>query len=269
MYLFIDDYKTTSGAFIKNDFFSYGGLLVKKEKLKELETRFNSVKDSYNIPAYLPLKWNFKDTSSMKMYRSFKKHKLWKETLPISKDIRMDILRLLAEVDAKVIFACFRKLKRTKILPNKLSQWALTNIIQRAYFETTPIEIIIDWEDKERNLLSESYLWPYYFGKGRHDETFLPYCMNNLQSGNPYISYSVTIYNPFLQIADIAVGCCGNFVGCCLKGNNRPLAVETFEVLVKSIRGYKSGNIFSWGFLISPSEDKVRVERELIKLGFL
>lgn len=269
-HLFIDNYETTSGKLLNiHDIFSYGGLLIEDAKLKTIENRFNEIKRNYNIPSYLPLKWNFKDDKLRKVYEKSRQIELWKKIIPLSKEIRKDVIRILTENELKVIFSSFRKLPTAEISVINLYQCALTNILQRAFFDSSDIEIIIDWEDKFRDYLSRAHFWPYYFDNGIHGETFLRDCLSNLKMSKPYSSFSITIHNPFLQIIDIATGCCGSFVECCVKGKEDKFIFDSFTALAKSIRGYNQKQLFSWGFLIKPAQDKEVVEKKLLELGVL
>jgi len=110
-------------------------------------------------------------------------------------------------------------------------------------------------------------MFPYYSGKGLNDEQFdcKEICRNI-----SFISYSVTIYNPFLQIADMIIGACGAFLNFALRGDrNKQKAKQYFIPIIPLIRGFDNRNceqIFSRGLMIKPDEDKELVKDKFYEL---
>jgi len=258
LYFFGDNYECELGKIFSRNIFCYGGFLIKKENLKEFEIRFQQIKkDKYSIPEFLPLKWNLLDTKLKKMYEAHNQLSLWKDIKDKSKEIRLDVINLLKDFDIKIIFCNFRQLGLQK--KQNLIQWAFTNIIQRAFFESQTLQIILDWDAEIRDIFFESHLYPYYFGRGKDNETFYPACLQNIKTSIPFICFSSTLFNPFLQVADMLVGCCGSFIEFAFKNKNENLVKYLFPSLIPSIRGYKEGQVFSWGFIVKPREDEQQV----------
>jgi hypothetical protein len=259
LYFFGDNYECKLGTILSHNIFCYGGFLIKKEKIKDFEKSYTQIKtDKYKIPEWLPLKWNLLDTNLKKFYEANNQLSLWNNIKDKSKELRFDVINVLKDFDIKVIFCSFRELGLRRIKHN-LIQWAFTNILQRAFFESQSLEIVLDWDTEIRDTFFKSYLYPYYFSQGKSGETFFPICLQNIKNTVPFISFSSTLYNPFLQVADIVVGCCGSFIEYVLKNKNESLVKQLFPSLIPSIRGYKDGDIFTWGFIVSPENDKLLV----------
>ena len=258
MYFFGDNYETSINR-SQQEVFCYGGYLIGKKYLKSLEENYNRIKEKYEIPHYLPLKWNLKDTSLSKIYEVNNSGDLLDEIKNCEEgDIREDILNSLSNFQVTVVFSGFREL-REETEKEDLLKWSFTNILQRISYEkkaNSYIDIVLDRDQEHFNLFCETYMFPYYFRKGINNEQFDCQAISN---NTPFISYSVTIFNPFLQIADIIIGACGAFLNYALKNKEKQKAVKYFKPIIPLVRGfdnYQSEQIFSRGLLIKPDLDK-------------
>lgn len=259
MYFFADDLKTTSDSHVScHDIFCYGGYLIKKENIKHLEQLINETKIQYEIPIDMPIKWNFKDNRIRKYYEQKGKSELLSKIIEKSYEIRKTLLFKVQQSGIKIIISGFREL-RSEQDRQSLFEWSFTNILQRIPFEQPQesnfINIILDWEQEDKNLFMNCFSHPYYHGKGLNNESFLSYCLERIQQSLPYISFSGTLYNPFLQLVDIIIGSCGAFLDYVFKNKDQRLAQEIFPFVIPMLRGYGMGDIFSWGLLIKPIED--------------
>jgi len=268
MYFFGDNYEAVIGK-SKPDIFCYGGFLISKENLKPLEECCYQIKDNYSIPNHLPLKWNLKDTSLTKFYEENNSIELLEKIRNCEKgDIREDILKSLSDFQIKILFSGFREL-RTKTKKAELLEWSFTNILQRLSYEKKEenyINIVLDRDKENYNLFCKTYAYPYYFEKGIHNEHFnCTKICNNL----PFISYSVTIYNPFLQIADLVIGACGAFLKYALKDREKQNAYKYFKPIVPLLREFDPNNLgqlLQRGLIIKPEEDKELVKNKLFEI---
>lgn len=268
MYFFGDNYEASIDK-PQQEVFCYGGYLIEKEYIKPLEEFYYEIKENYNIPNYFPLKWNLKDTTLTRFYIERNCIKLLEEIINCKKgNIREDILKGLKDFSIKIIFSSFREL-REKTEKSDFLKWSFTNILQRISYEKKEdsyIDIILDRDKEYCSLFCETYMFPYYFGKGLNGEQFdCKEICNNV----PFISYSVTIYNPFLQIADMIIGACGTFLNFALRNRNKQKAKQYFIPIIPLIRGFDNHNceqIFSRGLMIKPDEDKELVKDKFYEL---
>ncbi len=268
MYFFGDNYETSINK-PQPEVFCYGGYLIEKEDIKSLEEFYYGIKKNYKIPYHFPLKWNLKDTILTKFYEEENYGNLLGEIINCKRgNIREDILKGLQNFKIKIIFSGFRELRK-KTGKSDFLKWSFTNILQRIFYEkkeNSYIDIILDREEEYFNLFCSTYTKPYYFRIGLNDEQF---DCKKIQDNTPFISYSVTIYNPFLQIADMIIGACGTFLNFALKDRERQKAEQYFKPIISLIRGFNDGNcekIFSWGLLIKPDQDKELVKGKFYEL---
>jgi len=272
VYFFADDIQANSNKSpVGCDIFYYGGFLVKENEVKILENKIKEVKNRFNIPSYLPLKWNLKDSRLVKFYKKHGKQDILQKIIPSSYEIRKYLLRNISESNIKIIISGFRSLK----LFNKSNRvqcltWAFTNILQRVPFEQSGdspfVKFILDWEGNNRDVFLSTYHRPYHEKIGCNGETFYPPCIEKICNGLPFISFSSTLYNPFLQLADIIVGACSAFLEYAYKDKDPKLAKEIFPLVAPKIRGFSDGDIFSWGFLVRPERDKHLIERKFYEI---
>jgi hypothetical protein len=268
MYFFGDNHETSVGK-PEPEIFCYGGYLISKENLKPLEECYYQIKDNYQIPHHLPPKWNLKDKSLSKFYEEYNSVKLLEKIMYSEKrDIRKDILKCLSDYQIKILFSGFREL-RTKTQKAELLEWSFTNILQRLSYEKRDencINIILDRDKESYKLFCETYMYPIYFQKGIQGEYF--HC-KKICKNIPFITYSVTIFNPFLQIADIIIGACGSFLKYALKDKEKQNAFKYFKIIIPLIRGFESTNIdqlFQRGLMIKPLEDEELVKDKIIEI---
>jgi len=262
MYFFGDNYEASKEK-PEHEIFCYGGYLLKKNELKDIEKYYYKIKKEYNIPRDLPIKWNLKDVNLKKIYMERGQEKLLGEIIKNSNDIREKILSFLSDFSVELIFCSFREL-REKTKKIDFIEWSFTNILQRIFYKNKRINIVLD-RDEYINNLSKTYFSPYYLKKGINGEDFYENCIKNICNSLPFISFSVTVYNPFLQIADIIIGACGNFLKNTIKNIENKQVKKCFLSIIPKIRGYPN-KIFEYGFLIHPSEDKGIIQMKFNEL---
>lgn len=270
MYFFGDDYEASINK-PQHEIFCYGGYLVYKEEIKDLEQFYYKIKSNYHISNYLPLKWNLKDTNLKNFYKDENKDALLYEVIHEKNgDIRKDVLNGLKKFQIKIVFSGFREL-RAETKKSDFLKWSFTNILQRISFdknENHNIDIILDRDKENCDLFCKTYHHPYYFREGINEEEFL---CKNICNNLPFISYSVTIYNPFLQIADMIVGACGSFLDYALKNRNRQKAKKYFKPIIPLIRGFDEKDfdkIFERGLIIKSVLDKEPIKSKIIELYY-
>jgi len=266
MIFYGDDTEFVSHPSIRKsqDVFCVGGFGIKDFKsIRKIDELIESVKIAYKVPPDLPLKWNMKDTKVEKLYIGKGCDKLYKHILKDFDDIRIDIMRELPKLNIRVIVSSIRNLDSQP--KNQLYEWGFTALLQRFGLSAAgePVNfIILDWESERRDVYCEIYQNGYYKGKGRRGEAYFSGPLRNLPA-IPYLSFSVTVYNPILQLADFIVGCTGDFLKMCYGGRSNKKVKTFFPFIKECFDRSPSGEILKWGLIVQPRNDEGIVERNL------
>ena len=253
-FFFLDDAYVETGQSVA---FGYGGFFVDINKLNEIKNNIEKVKLEHNIDPWIPVKWNFSDDlKKFFMKYSGKGDQGWKQIKEKSKEIRLDLLKNCREIS--IIFSVFAAQKGYE--KNELKNWMIENLFQRIglNMQATSLNIIVcDFEhekSKAKQILEKEYFNAYYKAEN--------YLSGPLQGRGafPSLTYSSTYYNPFLQLADIIVGCMRELVKGWLSGNNKQsgqlkLAIECFQHLKDSfVKKPTTGEIFRFGIISRPKD---------------
>lgn len=263
MIFFGDDIEFVSGASTTSsqDVFCIGGFGIKGiDTIQKVEQAIESVKYNYKIPPDLPLKWNMKDTKVEKLYKEKGQQKLLSKVVQQSPSIRKEIISKLPDLGIRAIVSITRNLKTwLKNQPkNQLYEWGFTALLQRFGMASKgdPISLVVlDWESERRDIYCKTYQSGYYKGTGRRGETFFSGPLQNLPA-IPYLSFSVTVYNPLLQLADLIVGYAGTLIEWCYTGKNEKVVKEFFPYMKRCFDKSPSGELLGWGLTIQPKTDR-------------
>jgi hypothetical protein len=204
-----------------------------------------------------------KDNKVKKLYMEGGNNNLWKQIIRHSDEIRMDIMRELNKLDIRCIVSSIRRLGSQS--KNQLYEWAFTALLQRFGLSARgePVNfIVLDWESERRNLYCEVYQNAYYKGKGKGGEQYFSGPLRNLPA-IPYLSFSVTVYNPILQLADFIVGCTGDFLKACYTEKLNKKAKTFFPFVANCFDKSPTGQILKWGLIVQPRDDESVIKRNL------
>lgn len=273
MIFFGDDTEFVSrkSAASLQDVFCIGGFGISSiDSIPKLEQLIESVKSDYGIPPDLPLKWNMRDTKLEQLYKEKKQEKLLKKARQESASMRKEIIARLPELGVRVIVSSMRNLKTwlRNEPKNQLYEWGFTAFLQRFGLASKgdPVSfIVLDWESDRRDIYCGAYQNGYYKGTGRMGE---PYISGPLQSlpVMPYLSFSVTVYNPLLQLADFVVGYAGTLIAWCYTGRNEQIAKAFFPYMRECFDKSPRGEIVGWGLVIQPKIDKTMIRQKIRSL---
>jgi hypothetical protein len=263
MIFFGDDIEFVSRASVttSQDVFCIGGFGIKSiDSIANVERVIESVKSTYGVPPDLPLKWNMKDTKVEQLYKEKGQEKLLTKARQQSTHIRKEIISKLPDLGIRVIVSSTRNLKTwLKNQPkNQLYEWGFTALLQRFGLASKGDPhsfIVLDWESERRDIYCKTYQNGYYKGTGRAGEQYFIGALRNLPA-IPYLSFSVTIYNPLLQLADFIVGYTGDLIEWCYTGKNEAVVKNFFPYIRECFDKSPSGEILGWGLVIQPKTDK-------------
>jgi hypothetical protein len=229
-----------------------------------IEELIDSVKVAHDIPVDLPVKWNMKDNKVKKLYREKGQEALLKQISADFDDIRKEIMQELPQLGIRIIVSSIRNLGQTK---NQLYEWGFTALLQRFGLSAktrgeTINFIVLDWEEEKRDVYCEVYQRAYSVGRGRGEEPYLSGPFKNIPA-IPYLSFSVTVYNSLLQLADFVVGCTGDFLKSCYTGRNNRNVRRFFPFIRECLERSGGGQILNWGLIVQPRGDRIIVNKNL------
>lgn len=247
----------------KPDIFVYGGYFIDQARLAEFQARIVQIKESYGLIWHAPVKWNMRDTALRQFYDE--DHWLgqyvfdlaWSNSVPI----RRDLLALLGEFDATVmVSARYDKSKNPEELAT-YSTWAFENLLQRMGMmaqsrypnkDYPGFQIVADWPSGAlEKRMFDIYLGGYHFGHG-------------ITTGQSYFSgplkqygfadsllHASTLHSGPLQVADMVVGCCRDFIHWAWKGERRQRIDGLFDLLISHFYCDPQGMVHNYGFKLA------------------
>lgn len=261
MFLFVDDTEfKLKGVNDRDEYIqAFGGFVVSQTSLRFAEQIIDSTKNAYQIPLNLPLKWNLRDKKSE--YIAAIGEESFIAILAQFDEIRMSIFSQFAQVDAKVLVSFNRYILQTHYQMG--SKITFENLLQRfgLILQSNPNDTVnlvaVDRDNARINLLCEVYDDAYRMGTGFHSGPLSSYSI-------PYLSFSLSVFNPLLQLADLLLGCTSYFVRSALTGTpNRTEFAEMFELILPKFNKDSAGNILQSGLVLSTSMDKSKINAAL------
>jgi hypothetical protein len=269
MILYGDNSEFVSTSLRKHDVFCVGGFLTPLDEVKKIEKVVDNIKLSHEIPLDLPLKWNMKDEKLKRLYKTRSKENEWKNLIRKSKEWREDLLKELSSLKFEIIVSGARKLGVTP--KREVCSILFTNLLQRYSLELKnnpdvgPHFLVFDWEDEIRDAYCEIFSDAYHKGSGPKGERFFSGQIKELGYALPYLSFSVCIYNPLLQVADIIIGCYTSFFEYCFKNKNEALIKKLFPYIKQKTRRSPTGELLRWGIIFRPEDDERIIKQKLNK----
>jgi hypothetical protein len=256
MFLFLDDsdfkYENNNTRFCQ----CFGGFLIDPKDVHSVESILDSVKAAHGIPSNLPLKWNFKDKKAE--YVAVIGKERYEEILSTEVDqIRESIFEGFAKLNVKIIVSVGEYYQQDR--QSQAAEFTYTNLLQRygmvlrEYAKDQLNLIVMDRDHKRSDQFCKIYDEAYRTASGYHS--------GPLHSASiPYLSFSVSTYNPLLQMADLIVGCTAKFLRHTLEGTEiRPHTLNMFKTLLPKFRKSPSGSIAQWGLVMTNSVERVKV----------
>ena len=224
----------------------------------ELHSIVTAAKQSVGLEVWMPIKWNF-DRRMEDFYRMYLRsnnfHQAWQNIKKRSHFIRKNfLLHILQHTELKLFFSV--TLFKSEDEKNQSLEWTITNLFQRIGLNVSSelINIVMcDFmhpKDIRKKLLESAWFNAFYKGQG--------YFSGSLEQLGvfPAISYSSTLINPFLQIADLIVGGLTDLIKTWLR-NEAPkeLMRELFPSLYQHfVANPKTKRIGRYGFVFGGRE---------------
>jgi hypothetical protein len=272
MFYFGDDSSCSSGGTKLQDVFLFGGFYVDRKLSKSLEKRIAEIKVKFGSTADLPLKWNFKDLYPT--YYAAGKAALLKALLAKSDEIRLEMVRLLDEFHATVLIAGIRGHSLQDLKTRReYHAWALTMILQRLGFvcgredssDVLRIQVTLDWPGGDIQKSHFAVFHKAYHDGLSHDGMQFKSGPLRAKGFSPALEYSSTEHNPLLQLADMMLGVCADFVKWSFTGRGVARLREMFPIVFRRLRSATPYyDEFTTGFVIAPHEFRRHIRQKYV-----
>jgi hypothetical protein len=270
MFLFADNSEFASPHESKQDIFCMGGFFASSETIKEIEKILGEVKKSYSVPESLPLKWNMRDDKVTKIYEECNAKDKLSILTSESDKWREKIFENFSKLDIKLIVSGMRRLgERTS--KEEVCKMLFINLIERVIREWQKCsneyinQIVLDWEEKLRDIYCNIYSQMYYYGKT--DKSFPLPPLQQQNNASSALNFSVCVFNPLLQAADLIIGCYRAFFEYCFKDSNKEVVKKLFPYIKGKTISDPNDNPLGWGIIFRPASDKDKIMLKLIELG--
>ena len=250
------------------DIFIFGGFFVRQAYLVDLQRRIAEVKVAYGLPWYAPVKWNMKDKGLQEFYSPdyMLNPDLAVYLRKISDDLRQDLLALLEEFDAKVLISGRYDISRNPATHSDYYAWAFENLLQRVGLmaqglreqgaEVTGTTLVVDWPQRgiDKSLFN-LYYGGYHFGRGlesRQDYFSGPLRQYHFAES---LVHGSTLHSGPLQLADLVVGCCRDFLAWAIKGTKIQKIQGIFDLLIPLFYRDAQGRLNGCGFKVAKANN--------------
>jgi len=241
------------------DILLFGGVVVDSSQVGKLSEALNKVKVRYRPECDFPLKWNMKDLKEW--FSKTLTDDLYQRIEKESRDWRKEIFEGLVSLDFKIVISCllaFGTARNTlKSKRQDVSQFTFSNGLMRFALlvkeaGADSADVILDWPDKgNRAPFDDEYRSAYLSGSG--------YLSGNLRKigFSDSLLYSNMRECAILQLSDMVVGACREFVEFALDKRDRGQGVEMLSVLKGKFRGAPD-RIIGYGLSVSPSKGELK-----------
>lgn len=257
------------------DIFAFGGYFIRLDQLEDFQRRIRGIKSRHELLPHAPVKWNMRDSSLIQFYN----RERWlnenepKHLLEISDAIRRDLLSLLCEFDARILISARYDSHWREATHGEYFSWAFENLLQRVGLMCQRLEtaqngnasamIVVDWPqggvDKS---LFDIYMGGYYYGHGF--ATRQKYFSGNLSQYRflDSLTHGSTLHSGPLQIADLVVGCCRDFLTWAYKGTKPNKIRGMFDLLIDQFDRNERGEVNDCGFKVA-KDNRIDIQKKI------
>lgn len=273
---FLDDTELIVDAEDPNpDIFVFGGYFIRMDQLHAFQQRIQEVKWKYNLLGHAPVKWNLRDASLVAFYKEERwLNSEWPEQLrAVSTEIRRDLLALLVEFDACILISARYDRHWQEVAHSDYYVWAFENLLQRVGLMCNTLNtqgcpdastmIVVDWPQGgvDKNLF-DVYMGGYHYGRGfatKQDYYSGPIKQYHFLDS---ITHGSTLHSGPLQIADLVVGCCRDFLAWAYKGTKPNKIRGMFDLLTDRFYRDERGRLNGCGFKVA-KDDRIDIEMKI------
>lgn len=261
------------------DIFAFGGYLLRLENLTQFESRIHEIKEKNGVAPWAPIKWNLKDVS----LRNFFCEKNHLEQVDydhlIEKNcvLRKELLTLLSEFSAVVFISGRYDKNEIQVTRQQYYEWAFENLLQRIGLavkkhnneskDCPEVEIVVDWPQENKKWIFDIYHRGYFFGRGMN---WQEYYAGKLGELNFFESptHGSTLHSGALQLADLCVGCCRDFLIWAYKGKGLQKIQGNFDILIDLFDVDKNGQINGYGYKVA-RDGRINIDEKISEYKLL
>lgn len=265
------------------DVFAIGGYFIQLEQLNDFQNRIQQVKGGYGFLPHTPVKWNLKDSGIKRFCTTDRwlSEEVVDRLLKNSFEIRRDLLSLIGEFDARIFISARYDHHWREATHAEYFGWAFENLLQRVGLmfqgqnpqtdDHSSTILVMDWPQGgvDKNFL-DFYLGGYHYGYSL--ATHQTYYSGQLSTYHflDSLTHSSTYHSGPLQIADLVVGSCRDFLNWAYKGQGEQKIIGLFDHLIGHFDSDDQGHVNNYGFKIAKDmrvdiDSKIREYNDLIR----
>jgi len=245
----------------KRQLYFIGGYSIDFDKEKELEAEIISIKNKYNLNPRHPIKWNLKDEKIVNYYKD--EEQIYHSLFNNSDEIREELLDIFSKYEITLFISGIVRLKGTG-KPRKSYQRCFTNLLQRIAMNVGITDnchcVFLDFFKEDATAMAECYSSGYHFGKDTEGNTYIAGSLSEKDLSQS-LYFGKTIYNQFLQLADLVTGCTQDFMEYCIKNKEFKRVMKFFPKIMDKFHKSPEGNPFRKGIIISPDDYYGKLEK--------
>jgi hypothetical protein len=234
-----------------------GGFSVGFDKERELEQQITAVKQKFGLEKRHPVKWNLRDLK--KHYHEKGEDKLFRNLMDRSDEVRSDLLGILSKEDLGIsaFVSAIVRLKR-KDKPGISYQRCLTNLLQRSAMNVDSSDqchsVFLDFFKEDSSEIAACYSDGFHFGRDPEGNSYKSGSLAE-RGFSQCLYFGKTIYNQFLQLADLVTGCSKDFIECCLREKEFSRVCKFFPIIMNRLwKEPRTKKPFKYGLVMAPQE---------------
>jgi hypothetical protein len=250
------------------DVFVFGGYFIRQDQLHAFQERIAQVKRHHGLPSHAPVKWNLRDTG----LRDFYGPENWLDLGQVdqlmrrSTEIRRNLLGLLGEFEATILISGRYDISRREATNNDYYQWAFENLLQRVGLmflsrhtqecDASSTMLVVDWPQRgiDKSLF-DIYLGGYYYGRGISTrQGYYSGPLNGFRLMDS-LMHGSTLHSGPLQVADLVVGCCRDFLYWAWRRERLQRIQGIFDLLIPRFHRDENGRLNNCGFKVAKANN--------------
>lgn len=268
-YFFIDDSEFPTPIKSREHVtFVLAGYLIASDSVVALERRIAEIKESYEIPSHLPVKWNLKDLRVV--YEQEGGRALFDKVMECSDQLRAKIALAAGEFDAKIIASAITRFGKTTPRP-RVYKWVLANMLQRLGMLAnrlggTPPKVVcvMDLPGFGPKQLSDEYRIGYVDGKDSEGNKYDAGSLKDCRLAESLLFASAAHFSP-LQPADMIAGITKNFLKWALEGKNKSRVAKFFP-LIRPYFHERQGQVHKVGLVLIPIPKDIDIDAKMAEI---
>lgn len=248
--------------------FVLAGYLIPSDSVVALQQRIAEIKELYEIPSHLPVKWNLKDLREV--YEQEGGTALFEKVMKCSDQLRADIVRTAGEFDAKIIASAITRFGRT-IRRGQVYKWVLANLLQRLGMlpnrlrgPSPRVACVMDFPGFEPKQLSSEYRSGYVDGEDGEGNEYIAGPLKDCGLAEGLLFGSAAHFSP-LQPADMIAGITKDFLIWALRGTKETRVAQFFPLIAPYFHKRRD-QVHRVGLVLKPAPKDVDIDGKIAEI---